>query len=145
MLGPDGRAYGSDEDRALIRIFSMVDGSLFHQIAVSPRPRVLVLIKMATYILDHGVDQNIIRVYTPSGVLVRSYTPPSAGLVDGIFIDRAGNRLISDRTSSKADYHRQEQQSDQQAEGFSYAVITPNGDVWVTHAGQNKVFVYSSE
>ena len=41
--------------------------------------------------------QNISRVYTPSGVLVRSYTPPPAGVVEGISIDRAGNKLICDR------------------------------------------------
>ena len=38
-----------------------------------------------------------VRVYTPSGVLVCTYTPPSSTHSDGLFIDKAGNRLVVDR------------------------------------------------
>ena len=85
-------------------------------------------------------------MYTPSGVLVRSYTPPSAGLVHGIFIDRSGNnRLISDCTSSKLIITDKNNNLINKLNGFSNAIITPNGDVWVTQSDQNKVFVYWSE
>ena len=89
--------------------------------------------------------RNIIRVYTPSGVLVRSYTPPSALQVDGIFIDRAGNRLISDRSSvsSKLIITDKNNNLINKLKGFANAVITPNGNVWVTQSNHNKVLIYS--
>ena len=44
----------------------------------------------------------VIKLFTRSGVLLHSYTSPSAGHCDGIFIDKAGNVLVADRgTDSK--------------------------------------------
>ena len=143
-VGPDGRLYGADYIRGLISIFSMVDGSLFHQITGTPRPRGIGFDQDGN--LHFGLwtrPQNIIRVYTPSGVLVRSYTPPSALLVDGIFIDRAGNRLISDRTTSKLIITDKNNNLISKLKGFANAVITPNGNVWVTQSNHNKVLIYS--
>ena len=148
VLGPDGRVYGSDWVRGLISIFNMVDGSLFNQITGTSLPRGIGFDQDGNlHLAMWSGPQNIIRVYTPSGVLVRSYTPPSAGLVDGIFIDRAGNRLISDRSvgASKLIITDKNNNLINKLNGYSNAVITPNGDVWVNQAGQNKVFVYSSD
>ena len=144
-VGPDGRLYGADYTRGLISIFSMVDGSLFHQITGTPRPRGIGFDQdgnLHFVSLTSTGPQNIIRVYTPSGVLVRSYTPPSALKVDGIFIDRAGNRLISDRSSvsSKLIITDKNNNLINKLKGFGNAVIAPNGDVWVTRF---QVLVYS--
>ena len=82
-------------------------------------------------------------MYTPSGVLVRSYIPPSALVVDGIFIDRAGNRLISDRSTSKLIITDKNNNLISKLKGFANAVITPNGNVWVTQSNHDKVLIYS--
>ena len=56
--------------------------------------------------LKFGVlNSPTIRVYTPSGVLVRTYTPPSSTGTAGLFIDRAGNRLVGDPCSSTKIHH----------------------------------------
>ena len=39
----------------------------------------------------------VVHVFTHSGVLLHSYTPPSAGHCKGFFIDKAGNVLVADR------------------------------------------------
>ena len=77
----------------------MVDGTVFHQITGTPLPRGIGFDQDGYLHFKYNLSQaqNIIRVYTPSGVLVRSYTPPPAVRVDGISIDRAGNKLICDR------------------------------------------------
>ena len=146
VLGPDGRVYGSDWFRGLISIFNMVDGSLFHQITGTSQPRGIGFDQDGN--LHFGSWSDIIRVYTPSGVLVRSYTPPSAVKLEGIFIDRAGNRLISDRSvgASKLIITDKNNNLINKLTGLETcnAIITPNGDVWVTQGGHNKVVIYSA-
>ena len=89
-----------------------------------------------------------IRVYTPSGVLVRTYTPPSSTHSDGIFIDRAGNRLVADRgnPSKVIITDRNNNQINKLAAGEGQkshqVAIAPNGDVWGTHSA-NKILIYS--
>ena len=146
VIGPDGRVYGSDSGRGLISIFSMIDGSLFHQITGIPSARGIGFDQDGYLQFKYNTPQNIIRVYTPSGVLVRSYTPPSAVGVEGIFIDRAGNRLISDRTSSTLIITDKNNNLINKLTGLDTcnAIITPNGDVWVTQASHNKVVIYSA-
>ena len=140
-LGPDGRVYGSDSIRGRISIFNKVDGSLFHQFAIS-QPRGIGFDQDGNlHFGSWNGSQNIVRVYTPSGVLVRSYTPPSAVQVDGIFIDRAGNRLISDRGSSKLIITDKNNNLINKLAGTANAVITPNGDVWVTLP---ELYIYST-
>ena len=145
VVGPDKRLYATDGIRELISIFSMVDRSLFHQITgTPPLPRGIGFDQGGNLHVGSSTGpQNIISVYTPSGVLVRSYTPPSVLLVDGIFIDRVGNRLISDRTTSKLIITDKNNNLISKLKGFANAVITPNGNVWVTQSNHNKVFIYS--
>ena len=87
-------------------------------------------------------------MYTPSGVLVCTYTPPSSTLSDGLSIDRAGNSLVADRgnPSMVVIIDKNNNLINKLATGegeISHQVaIAPNGDVWVTHSA-NKILIYS--
>ena len=87
-------------------------------------------------------------MYTPSGVHVHSYTPPSSTQCDGLFIDTAGNRLVADfgNPSKVIITDKNNNLINKLATGegqHSYHVaIAPNGDVWVTHSA-NKILIYS--
>ena len=84
----------------------------------------------------------------PSGFLVRTYNPPSSANGSGLFIDRAGNRLVADRGNPSkviiTDKNNNLINKLATGEGlYSYQVaIAPNGDVWVTHSA-NKILIYS--
>ena len=95
-IGPDGRLYAPAQN---ISIFNIENGSLYHTF---PAPN--------SNIVQFDQDGNLhsprwdwhtplIRVYTPSGVLVSTYTPPSSNTnaYGGLFIDKAGNRLVVDK------------------------------------------------
>ena len=149
IVGANGRLYGSDCDEARISIFNMEDNSLFHHISVSSEPRGIGLdldgnIHFATWT---KASLNVVHVFSPSGVLVRTYTPPSVGQVDGIFIDKAGNRLVADRGDASriviTDKNNNLIHKLKQGNLVSNAVITPNGDVWVTSAGSNEIYIFS--
>ena len=145
-IGPDGRLYapGSTD----IKIYNIEDGSLFHTITTL-EPRIVQFDQDGNL---HSARWNTspVRVYTPSGVLVRThtYTPPSSTHSDGLFIDRAGNRLVADRGNPSkviiTDKNNNLINKLATGEGQkSYQVaIAPNGDVWVTHSA-NKILIYS--
>ena len=108
VVGPDGRLYASDStptsiygNNGRINIFSMEDGTLYHQITGISQPRGI------GFDLDGNLHvsrwgSSEIQVFTRSGTLLRSYTPPTAKHSDGVFIDRAGNVLVADRDTSKS-------------------------------------------
>ena len=87
-------------------------------------------------------------MYTPSGVLVRTYTPPSITGTAGLFIDRAGNRLVGDsgNPSKLVITDKNNNLINKLATGEGArthkVAIAPNGDVWVTHYA-NKILIYS--
>ena len=142
-IGPDGRLYASGHS---ISIFNIEDGSLYHIIAV-PESNIV------------QFDQNgnlhspkwgsaLVRVFTPCGFLVRTYNPPSSADCSGLFIDRAGNRLVADRGNPSkviiTDKNNNLINKLATGEGLStvQVSIAPNGDVWVTHKA-NKILIYS--
>ena len=148
IVGADGRLYGSDWDGGCISIFSMDDNSLFHQIPGVGQPRGIGLdLDGNIHISAWKTSPKVVNVYTPSGVLVRTYSPPSVGRVDGIFIDKAGNRLVADRDDPSriiiTDKNNSLIHKLKQGKTVSKAVITPNGDVWVTSANSNEIFIFS--
>ena len=82
-IGPDGRLYASAHD---ISIFNIEDGSLYHTITAPD-----------SNIVQFDQDGNLhspkwgtplVRVFTPSGFLVRTYNPPSSANGSGLFIDK---------------------------------------------------------
>ena len=87
-------------------------------------------------------------MYTPSGVLVHTYTPPSSSYNTGLFIDKAGNRLVADRGNPSeviiTDKNNNLVNKLATGEGnrCNEVAIAPNGDVWVTHSA-NKILIYS--
>ena len=92
-IGPDGRLYVPSKDN-FVYIFNLADLSLFHKFGFTD-PRIVRFDRDGN--LNFGTwSSPAIRVYTPSGVLVRTYTPPSSTGTAGLFIDRAGNRLVGD-------------------------------------------------
>ena len=148
IIGADGRLYGSDWNGGCISIFSMEDNSLFHQIPGLGQPRGIGLdLDGNIHISASKTSTKVVNVYTPSGVLVHKYSPPSVGLVDGIFIDKAGNRLVADRDDPSriiiTDKNNNLIHKLKQGKTVSNSVITPNGDVWVTSANSNEIFIFS--
>ena len=149
VVGPNGRLYAPDWiSTSIVNIFNMADSSVFHQITGTKYPRGIGFDQDGNlHFGSRASSLNIVRVYTPSGVLVRRYTPPSAVEVDGIFIDRAGNRLICDRSSASSKLIITDKNNNLinklPAPFATNAVITPNGDVWVTRANNNKVSIFS--
>ena len=92
-IGPDGRLYGSSQTD--IKVYNIEDGSIFHTFT-APEPLIIQFDKGGNLHTARWSSPTI-RVYIPSGVLVRTYSPPSSTQSDGLFIDRAGNRLVVDR------------------------------------------------
>ena len=88
------------------------------------------------------------RVFTPSGVLIRTYVPPSLVTNRGQFIDRAGNRLMVDTNNPSKVVITDENNNliNKLATGegrhCNEVAIAPNGDVWVTHLA-DKILIYS--
>ena len=130
----------------VIKIFNIEDGSLFHTINV-PAPS----------IVQFDQDGNIhtarpgtptVRVYTPSGVHVRTYTPPSSTLSYGLFIERAGNRLVADHGNpskvviTDKNNNLINKLATGEGQNVCQVAIAPNGDVWVVHY-TNKILIYS--
>ena len=157
VIGPDGRLYASDCYKGLISIFDMEDGSLYHQFTGITYPRGI------GFDLDGNLHvarwySPVIQVFTRSGVLLHSYTPPSSGHSDGVFIDRAGNVLVADRGSSGMWFTKTAISSkviitDKNnnllhklaiglGEYVNNVAIAPNGDVWVTNA-VHAILIYS--
>ena len=147
IIGPDGRMYASHWGQGLISIFNMEDGSLFHQITGAPRPRGL------GFDLDGNLhvsrwESPVIQVFTRSGVLLRSYTVPSAGHIDFLFIDKAGNMLVADRGASPkviiVDKNNNLLHKLIPGPGHTTVDVgvAPNGDVWVANY-EAKLLIYS--
>ena len=146
VLGPDGRLYASDVVNKRISIFDMEDGSLFHQFPVIPFPRGIGF-DSDGHLHTSQQDTSIVLIYTSSGVLLQSYTPPSSARGDGIFIDKAGNRLVADRANpSKLIITDKENRLLHKLgvnRGFTRNVaVAPNGDVWITGLDNNKILIY---
>ena len=143
-IGPDGRLYAPGVND--IKIFNIEDGTLFHTFTVSI-PSIVQFDQDGNLHTDRS-GTSTVRVYTKSGVHVRTYTPPSSTRCDGLFIDKAGNRLVTDRGNRSkviiTDKNNNLINKLATGEGqFSYQVaIAPNGDVWVTHSA-NKILIYS--
>ena len=92
-FGPDGRLYATCGDNT-VYIFNLADHSLFHKFGFND-PRIVRFDRDGN--LNFGTwNSPTISVYTPSGVLVHTCTPPSSTGTAGLFIDRAGNRLVGD-------------------------------------------------
>ena len=144
-IGPDGRLYASAQD---ISIFNIEDGSLYHTIAAPD-----------SNIVQFDQDGNLhsskwtwgtplVRVFTPSGVPVRTYNPPSSTGNGGLFIDRADNRLVVNKAyKSKVvitdkNNNLINKLATEEGLNCNEVAIAPNGDVWVTHTA-NKILIYS--
>ena len=104
------------------------------------------LIKMATFTLLDRVHQQ--SECTPSGVHVRTYTPPSSTLSYGLFIDRTGNRLVADHGNpskvviTDKNNNLINKLATGEGQNVCQVAIAPNGDVWVVHYS-NKILIYS--
>ena len=93
-IGPDGRLYAPSGDN-IVYIFNLADHSLFHKFGFTD-PRIVRFDQNGN--LNFGTSSSpAISVYTPSGVFIRTYTPLFSSGTAGLFIDRAGNRLVGDR------------------------------------------------
>ena len=148
IVGADGRLYGSNWAGGCISIFNMEDNSLFHQISGVGQPRGIGLdLDGNIHFSAWKESPKVVNVYTPSGVLVRKYSPTSVGQIDGIFIDKAGNRLVADRQDPSriviTDKNNNLIHKLKQGKTVVRAVITPNGDVWVTSADSNEIYIFS--
>ena len=144
-FGPDGWLYATCGDNT-VYIFNLADCSLFHKFGFND-PRIVRFDRDGN--LKFGTWSSLaISVYTPSGVLVRTYTPPSSTGTAGLFIDRAGNRLVGDpgNPSKVVITDKNNNLINKLATGEgrrTYQVaISPNGDVWVTYYA-NKILIYS--
>ena len=144
-LGPDGRLYGSDWGRGRISVFNMKEGSLFHQFT-APQPRGIGFDQNGNLHVTN-VHSTLIKVFTPSGVLVTSYVASSFNN-NGMFIDKAGNRLFApDGTQAKVIIKDKDNNLLNKlgltVQGFTpkNVAVAPNGDVWIT--ADTKIFIYS--
>ena len=145
-MGPDGRLYGSNWADG-IRIISMTDGSLFHYF-LATHPRGIAFDEDGNlHVAKHS--ESLIQVFTPSGVLVRTYTPPSTQNIGGILIDKAGNRLFASHGGSDPKVIITDKNNNLinklGMQGFQpdNVAIAPNGDVWIMGGTNDKILIYS--
>ena len=143
-IGPDGRLYASGHN---ISIFNIANGSLYHKIT-APNSNIVQFDQDGNlHSPKWGWSAPLVRVYTPSGVLVCTYTPPSSTSIGGLFIDRAGNRLVVDKGHpwNVIITDKNNNLIIKLATGgprCNEVAIAPNGDVWVTQS-TNKILIYS--
>ena len=78
-VGPDGRLYAIEWYTQQMRIFNLNDDSLFLEFTGTPSPIGLAFDPHGNV---HVTEYNppVIRVFSPSGVLMRNYTQPSASV-----------------------------------------------------------------
>ena len=85
-------------------------------------------------------------MFTPSGVLITNYAPSSLNN-NGMFIDKAGNRLFApDGSEPKViitDKDNNLLNKLGATQGFipRNVAVAPNGDVWIT--ADSKIIIYS--
>ena len=143
-VGPDGRLCGSDWGRRRISVFNMTDGGLFHQIT-APQPRGIVF-DLNGNLHVAKLQSSLIKVFTPSGVLITNYAPSSLNN-NGMFIDKAGNRLFApDGSEPKVIITDKDNNLLNKlgvTQGFTprNVAVAPNGDVWIT--ADSKIIIYS--
>ena len=124
----------------------MTDGSSFHNFSAT-NPRDIAFDEDGNLHVAKSL-QRFIEVVTPSGVLVRTYTPPSSRYIDGILIDKAGNRLLaSDGNDPKVIItdNKNNLINKLGVQGFAPTNVatSPNGDVWIADVNSNKILIYS--
>ena len=148
VVGPDGRLYGSDATRGRIAVFNMKDGSLFHEFNATGNPRGIGFDQDGN--LHFGRHQlSAVQVSTLSGMPIHRYIPPSSTLSDGLFIDKAGNRLVADTGDpskviiTDKNNNLINKLATDQGRAATNVAIAPNGDVWLTHMN-DMVLVYST-
>ena len=146
LIGPDGRLYGSSYTGE-IRIIRMTDGSLFHNFTTAD-PSGIAFDDNGNLHVAKKLE-SLIKVFTPSGVLVRTYTPPSTQNVGGILIDKAGNKLFASHGGSDPKVIITDKNNNLinklGMQGFQpdNVAIAPNGDVWIMGGTNDKILIYS--
>ena len=125
----------------------MTDGSLFHNFPAT-YPRGIAFDENGNLHVAKNLE-SLIRVFTPSGVLARTYTPPSTQNIGGILIDEAGNRLFASRGGSDPKVIITDKNNNLinklGMQGFQpdNVAIAPNGDVWIMGGTNDKILIYS--
>ena len=149
-IGPDSRLYGTNWNTQRASIFNTNDGSvsLFHEFSGTPSP-VGIAFDPQAYVHVTNYNSPVIRVFSSSGVFVRSYTQPSASVgCRDIHIDKAGNVLTVVRGNPDTVIITDKDNNLLQKLTFpppsfaSSITIASNGNVWIT-VPQNEIFIYS--
>ena len=147
-IGPDSRLYATNFFTSRIRSFNTDDDCLFNEITGLSSP-VGIAFDPQAYVHVTNYNSPVIRVFSSSGVFVRSYTQPSASVgCRDIHIDKAGNVLTVVRGNPDTVIITDKDNNLLQKLTFpppsfaSSITIASNGNVWIT-VPQNEIFIYS--